>query len=119
MEHSLNIWLQATVVTANGSILKVNETENSDLFWGIRGGGTNFGVVTEFALKLHPQRRTLFCGHIVFTEGVFERLMEVTKEFWLNIKENEGMLQAFSAAPDGSGSVSSLLLFLTCLTQKI
>jgi hypothetical protein len=43
-----------TLVTADGSIVRANSKENPDLFWALRGGGGNFGVVTEFELKLHP-----------------------------------------------------------------
>ncbi len=44
----------AEVVLANGEMVRANKDENSDLFWALRGGGGNFGVVTTFEYKLHP-----------------------------------------------------------------
>ncbi len=49
-----------TVVVADGSIVRANINENSDLFWALRGGGGNFGVVTEFEVALHPVSSVLF-----------------------------------------------------------
>ena len=46
--------LAADIVTANGELLRVDEENSPDLFWAIRGGGGNFGVVTRFKFKLHP-----------------------------------------------------------------
>jgi FAD/FMN-containing dehydrogenase len=55
-KHGLSIdnMTSAEVVTADGQILRADESTNSDLFWAIRGGGGNFGVVTEFEFALHP-----------------------------------------------------------------
>ncbi|MFL5576638.1 MAG: FAD-binding oxidoreductase [Gemmatimonadaceae bacterium] len=55
----------ADVVTADGELLTASESENSDLFWAIRGGGGNFGVVTSFELQLHPVGPQVMAGLLV------------------------------------------------------
>jgi FAD/FMN-containing dehydrogenase len=57
--------LSAEVVTANGEIVTADETQNADLFWAIRGGGGNFGVVTSFEFRLHPVGPEILSGLIV------------------------------------------------------
>ena len=96
--------MQATIVTANGAALRASESENADLFWAIRGGGSNFGVCTEFVLRLHLQRRTVFAGTTIFPAAVLDDLMKVISEWWETIKDHEGMLQILGR--DSAGQVS-------------
>ena len=96
--------MQATIVTANGAALTVSDSENADLFWAIRGGGSNFGVCTEFVLRLHPQRPTVFAGTITFPEAVLGDLMKVLGEWWEAIKDHEGILQILGRDPAGTVS---------------
>jgi hypothetical protein len=69
-----------TLVTADSSVLRANSKENPDLFWALRGGGGNFGVVTEFEVKLHPLTA------VVLAEGLspetdIRSLLEYWREF--------------------------------------
>ena len=57
--------LGADIVTADGELRRVSDTQNQDLFWAIRGGGGNFGVVTSFDFKLHPVGPEVLAGLIV------------------------------------------------------
>ena len=94
--------MEATIVTANGTAVTASESENADLFWAIRGGGSNFGVCTELVLRLHPQRRTVFAGNVIFPAVVLDDMMKVISEWWVTIKDHEGILQTLSRDPAGN-----------------
>jgi FAD binding domain/Berberine and berberine like len=65
-KHGLTIdhLLSADLISAEGDFVKASETENRDLFWGLRGGGGNFGIVTEFEFRLNPVGPIVLAGPI-------------------------------------------------------
>jgi hypothetical protein len=67
---------EADVVTADGELLRVSAYEHPDLFWGLKGGGGNFGIVTSMEFAFHPLT-TVYCGNLFYpverTSGVRER----------------------------------------------
>ena len=69
-----------TLVTANGSLLHADARENADLYWALRGGGGNFGVVTEFEVKLHPLTSVVL-GEGLCPEDQIVNLLERWREF--------------------------------------
>ena len=94
------------MVTARGEILTASATENADLFWGICGAGCNFGVVTEFVLRLHPQRRTVFAGIVAYPPPLIESAVSTTAKFVEEgLSEKEVIYYAQSLDPAGSGNV--------------
>ena len=69
-----------TMVTADGSIVRAHSRENEDLFWALRGGGGNFGIVTEFEVKLHPLS-SLTLVHGLTPEPDICRLLQFWRDF--------------------------------------
>jgi len=69
-----------TLVTCDGSLVHASSKENLDLFWALRGGGGNFGVVTEFALRLHPLTAVVLAEGLS-PEAEIQALLEYWREF--------------------------------------
>jgi FAD/FMN-containing dehydrogenase len=76
---SIDNLIGAHVVTADGEGVKASETENADLFWALRGGGGNFGVVTHFEYRLHPVTE-LYGGMIVFPPDAAPQVLRVVRD---------------------------------------
>jgi hypothetical protein len=70
------------LVTADGSLIRANEGENSELYWALRGGGGNFGVVTEFEVRLHPLTSVLLASSYC-PQGDIVRVLHDWREFML------------------------------------
>jgi FAD/FMN-containing dehydrogenase len=73
--------LSADVVTAEGGLLHASATENPDLFWAIRGGGGNFGVVTSFELQLHPLGPHVLAGLILHPLAAAPETLRFYRDF--------------------------------------
>jgi len=69
-----------TLVTADGSVVRCNSNENPDLFWALRGGGGNFGVVTEFEVRLHPLVAVVLAEGLSAEDDI-RRLLECWRDF--------------------------------------
>ena len=71
----------AEVVTADGEVLHTSATEHPDLFWALRGGGGNFGVVTRFEFRLHPVGPDVLSGLIVYPFEQAKAVLQQYREF--------------------------------------
>ena len=80
-----------TLITADSSVVRCNSKDNPDLFWGLRGGGGNFGVVTEFEVKLHPLTSVVLAEGLTPESGIRD-LLGMWRDFMaeapLNLKWN-------------------------------
>jgi FAD/FMN-containing dehydrogenase len=90
--------ISAEVVTADGRSITASEKENEDLFWAIRGGGGNFGVVTSFEYRLHPIRE-IYGGPMFFELDQARNLLEFYRDYIKDAPEEMGGFPAFQIAP--------------------
>jgi FAD/FMN-containing dehydrogenase len=90
--------VSADVVTADGQFLIASEDENADLFWGIRGGGGNFGVATSLEFKVHPVK-DIYGGPMFFELEDAGDLLRFYREFIADAPRELGAFPAFQIAP--------------------
>jgi FAD/FMN-containing dehydrogenase len=89
------------VVTAEGSILTASEEENDDLFWGLKGGGGNFGIATSFEFKVYPVGPTLFGGMALYPLDDAQAILRHFVDFMADAGDELGALAGFTTTPDG------------------
>ncbi len=94
--YTVDNLLGAEVVTADGRLVRASADENPELFWGLRGGGGNFGIVTSFRFQLHRIGPIVYGGMLAFTR---ERAREIARAY-------RGFLET---APDDVGGALALI----------
>jgi hypothetical protein len=92
--------LAADMVLADGSFVTVGPEQNEDLYWAIRGGGGNFGVVTSFLFKLHPVS-TVYAGPMLWHLDQAKEVMEWYREYIVEAPEDITGFFAFLKVPPG------------------
>jgi FAD/FMN-containing dehydrogenase len=91
--------VSADVITADGNKLTVSEKENADLFWAIRGGGGNFGIVVQFEFELYPVGPEILAGLIVFPLDQAKQVLTKYREYVESIPEELNVWIVLRKAP--------------------
>jgi FAD/FMN-containing dehydrogenase len=91
--------ISADIVTANGERITASADENADLFWGIRGGGGNFGVVTSFTYRLHDVGPIVYGGQLVCLPDRAAEILAFMRDYMAGAPEDLGAAIAFISAP--------------------
>jgi FAD/FMN-containing dehydrogenase len=94
--------VSAEVVTANGMVRTTSEQQEPDLFWGLRGGGGNFGVVTRFEYQLHPFERNVLSGTIVWPIEQAGQVLEFYGGWYEGLSDELYVGPAMLTMPDGT-----------------
>lgn len=91
--------LSADVINAEGRFLRASRTENQELFWGLCGGGANFGVVTSFEFELHPLGPQVFAGMVLHPVEKALELLSFFRDFSASAPRELASLALLRTAP--------------------
>ena len=110
-KHGLTIdnLLSVDVVTADGRFLKASASENADLFWGLRGGGGNFGTVTSFEYRLHPLEPTVLGGAVIHPLDNAKEVLRFYRDFASNLPDEAEAHAGLATSPEGDPFVALFL----------
>jgi FAD/FMN-containing dehydrogenase len=97
--YTVDNMLAANVVTADGRVVRASPGENADLFWGLRGGGGNFGVVTDFEFLLHSVGPIVLGGMLLFPGHRGPEVLRAFRALMADAPEELGAGVAFITAP--------------------
>lgn len=92
--------ISVDIVTADGRYITASERENQDLFWGIKGGGGNFGIATSFEYKLYPVSQVL-AGLILWPFDKVKEVLQFYRDFTKDEPDELGTIFAVATSPDG------------------
>jgi FAD/FMN-containing dehydrogenase len=101
-KHGLTIdnFLSFDVVTADGRLLKANNKRNSDLFWALRGGGGNFGVVTSFEYQLHPVGPDVWLVMVMYPLDKAGKALRFYRDYMSTATEDLSVIAFFWSVPE-------------------
>jgi FAD/FMN-containing dehydrogenase len=91
--------LACDLITADGEFLVTSDDEHPELFWGLRGGGGNFGVVTSFKYRLHPVGPTVFAGLLVWPMTEAGEVLRLFRDFVADAPDEVGIMANLRLAP--------------------
>jgi hypothetical protein len=104
------------MVTADGRLLRANANENADLYWGLRGGGGNFGIVTAFDYQLHPLG-TILGGMVVHPLSRVRSVLQFFRDFTHELPDELTAACAMLTMPDGKPVIGILVCYCGDLSQ--
>jgi len=102
--------LSVAIVTADGQVKRASETSHPDLFWGVRGGGGNFGIVTAFEFQLHPVGPVL-AGKAVYPMSRAREVLRFYREYTSSVPDELTAYACLMTTPDGVPAIAINLCF--------
>jgi FAD/FMN-containing dehydrogenase len=104
--------LSVDVVTADGRLLTASTSENPDLFWGVRGGGGNFGICTSFDYQLHPIGPTVLGGAILFPFDQAKQVLSFYSDYSISAPDELSADAVLMTSPEGERVVAISVCYI-------
>ena len=104
--------IAAEVVTANGDVVRTSADEHPELFWGLRGGGGNFGVVTSFVFRAYPLAAGFFAGNLIYRRPRWGDALRAWRDWSVDLPSELTTISTFLMPPDGWGLGAETVLLL-------
>ena len=98
--------LSVDIVTAGGKLLTASSSQHDDLFWALRGGGGNFGVVTSFEYRLHPMSSTIAGGMVLYPMEQAREVLRAYRDYAKGTPDDLSVFAALLTTPDGHDVVA-------------
>jgi FAD/FMN-containing dehydrogenase len=104
--------IAADVVTASGETVRASDSENAELFWGLRGGGGNFGVVSTFTYRAHPLGPGIFAGNLIYRQRNWPRALLAYEEWTRDLPDELTSIVSFVVPPADWGMGDQTLMLV-------
>lgn len=104
--------LSVDIVTADGTLITASQAQHQDLFWAVRGGGGNFGIVVSFEYQLHPISETILGGMIVYPMDQAREVLRFYRESCMSACDNLAIAAGLLTLPDGVNVIALIAAWL-------
>jgi len=101
----------ADIITADGQLRTVSAEQDPDLFWALRGGGGNFGIVTRFQYRLHPFDRNVLSGMLVWPVAQAREVLDFYSDWYSGLSDDLYVGPAMLTMPDGTSVIAMEVLY--------
>ena len=106
--------LSVELVTATGEVLQASNEDNTELFWGLRGGGGNFGIATSFEFALHPVGPTVHGGVIAYPINTAKEMFGFYRDLTADLADELTIIAGFTHTRDGSDTKVAVMMAGHC-----
>ncbi len=104
--------LSVDMVLADGRFVTASESENEDLFWAVRGAGANFGIVTSFEYRLHPQDPSILAGMMLYPMDQAREMLRFYRDYSIGTPDELMAIAALLTLPDGTPGAAIVAAWL-------